>query len=46
MDIKINDKNEPIDKRKKSDELSNAEFKAKTNEELNEKKPAPQSLTA
>lgn len=40
MDIKKNNKNEPIDKRKKSDELSNTEFKAKTNEELNEKRPA------
>tara|TARA_R110001583_G_scaffold10417_2_gene47827 strand:- start:8586 stop:9005 length:420 start_codon:yes stop_codon:yes gene_type:complete len=40
MDIKNNHNNEEIDKPKQSDELSNAEFKAKTNEELNEKKPA------
>jgi len=40
MDIKNNHKNEPTDKRKQSDELSDAEFKAKTNEELNEERPA------
>jgi hypothetical protein len=40
MDIKNNHKNESTDKPKQSDELSNAEFKAMTNEELNEKKPA------
>lgn len=40
MDIKNNHNNEPTDKRKQSDELSNAEFKAKTNEELNEERPA------
>lgn len=40
MDIKNNHKNESTDKPKQSDELSNTEFKALTNEELNEKKPA------
>jgi hypothetical protein len=43
MDIKDNNKNEPTDKGKQSDELSDAEFKAKTNEELNEKTPARQN---
>ncbi len=40
MDIKYNNKNEPTDKRKQSDELSDAKFKPKTNEELNEENPA------
>ncbi len=40
MDIKNDHKNEPNDKRKQSDELSDAEFKPKTNEELNEERPA------
>lgn len=40
MDIKNDHKSEPTDKRKQSDELSDAEFKTKTNEELNEDKPA------
>jgi len=40
MDIKNNHKYEPSDKRKQSDELSDAEFKPKTNEELNEENPA------
>ena len=40
MDIENNHKNESTDKRKQSDEFSNAEFKPKTNEELNEEKPA------
>ena len=40
MDIINNHENEATDKAKQSDELSNAEFKPKTNEELNEKKPA------
>ena len=40
MDIKNNHKNEPTDKLKQSDELSDAVLKAKTNEELNEKRPA------
>ncbi|NQY31408.1 MAG: VF530 family DNA-binding protein, partial [Flavobacteriaceae bacterium] len=39
MDLKNNHKNEPADKRKQSDELSDAEFKPKTNEELNEENP-------
>ena len=43
MDIKNDHKNEPIDKQKQSDELSGAEFKAKTNEELNKEKPARQN---
>ena len=40
MDIKNNKENEEIDKPKQSEEISNAEFKPMTNEELNEKKPA------
>ncbi len=40
MDLKNEHKNESTDKRKQSDELSDAEFKPKTNEELNEEKPA------
>ena len=40
MDIINNHENEATDKAKQSGELSNAEFKPKTNEELNEKKPA------
>lgn len=43
MDIKNNHKNEPTDKRKQSDELSVAKFKAKTNEELNKESPARQN---
>lgn len=43
MDIKNNHKNEPTDKRRQSDKLSVAEFKAKTNEELNEETPARQN---
>ena len=40
MEIKDDHKNEPTDKRKQSDELSEGEFKAKTNEELNEENPS------
>ena len=40
MDIKNDHKNESTDKRKLSDKLSGAEFKPKTNEELNEERPA------
>ncbi len=40
MDIKNNQKNESTDKQKQSDELLDTELKSKTNEELNEKKPA------
>lgn len=40
MDLKNDHKNEPTDKRKQSDELSDAEFKPKTNEELNKENPA------
>ncbi len=40
MNIKSDHKNELTDKGKQSDELSNAEFKPKTNEELNEDNPA------
>jgi len=40
MDIKNNKENEEIDKPKQSEEISNAEFKPMTSEELNEKKPA------
>ena len=40
MDIKNDHKNESTDKQKLSDKLSNAEFKPKTNEELNEESPA------
>jgi len=36
----INDNKEPNDSRKPSDEVSDAAFKAKTNEELNEETPA------
>ena len=41
--MEIENKNEPIDKRKQSGELSAAVFKAKTNEELNEEQPARRS---
>ena len=40
MDIKNEDKSDQTDKREQADELSNVEFKPKTNEELNEKNPA------
>ncbi len=40
MEIKNDHKNEPTDKQKQSDEQSDAEFKPKTNEELNEESPA------
>ena len=40
MDLKNVGKNEPIEKDKQSDNLSGADFKAKTNEELNEEKPS------
>lgn len=40
MDIKNDHKTEPNDKEKPLTELSSAELKAKTNEELNEAKPA------
>ena len=39
MDIENDHKNEPTDKQKQSDELSDVEFKPKTNEELNEESP-------
>ncbi len=42
-DHKNDQKNEPTDKQKPSDELSDAAFKPKTNEELNEKKPKRQN---
>jgi hypothetical protein len=40
MDIENNNNNESTDKGKESNELSDAELKAETNEELNEEKPA------
>lgn len=40
MDIENDHKNEPTDTQNQSDELSNTDFKPKTNEELNEKRPA------
>ena len=40
MDIKNDHKNESTDKRKQTDKLPVAEFKPKTNEELNEERPA------
>ncbi len=40
MDIKNDHKNELTDKQKQSDELPDLEFKPKTNEELNEERPA------
>ena len=40
MDIKNNNKTESTDKQKQSVELSFTEFKPKTNEMLNEEKPA------
>ena len=40
MDNKNDHKNESVDKQKPSDELSDAAFKPKTNEELNETRPA------
>lgn len=40
MDIKEDHKNEPKDKQKPAGEVSNADLKPKTNEELNENKPA------
>jgi len=40
MDIKNDHKSETTDKQKQSDALSNAAFKPKTNEELNEERPA------
>ena len=40
MDLKKDHKNESTVKRKQSEELSNAEFKPKTNEELNEENPS------
>ena len=40
MDIKKDHKNEPTDKGKQSDALSDAALKPKTNEELNEERPA------
>jgi len=40
MDIKNDHNNEPTDKQKQSDELSDAVLKPKTNEELNEENPA------
>ena len=43
MDIKNEHKNEPIDEQKQLDESLNAEFKPKTNAELNEEKPARQN---
>ncbi|MFT4987078.1 MAG: hypothetical protein ACI86P_002559 [Flavobacteriales bacterium] len=36
----IENKNEPTDKEKKSNEVSDVEIKPKTNEDLNEEKPA------
>lgn len=43
MDINNDNKNESTDKQELSDELSNAEFKPKTNEELNAEKPTRQN---
>ena len=40
MDIKNNHKNEPTDKQKQSDNLSDTEFKTQTNVELNKEKPS------
>ncbi len=40
MDIKSERKDESNDKRKQADEFSGAEFRPKTNEELNEERPA------
>jgi len=40
MDIKNDHNNEPTDKQKQSEELSDAVLKPKTNEELNEENPA------
>ena len=40
MDIENNHKNEPTEKPKQSDELSDAALKAKTDEDVNEDKPA------
>ena len=40
MDINDDHKNEPTDKPKQSTELPDGEFKAKTNEELNEENPS------
>lgn len=39
MDLKNNHNNEPTDKQKQSDELSDTEFNPQANEELNEEKP-------
>jgi len=39
MDIKNDHNNEPTDKQKQSDELSDTGFKPKTNEELNQENP-------
>ena len=43
MDIKNDHKNEPTDKGKKSDVLSDVTFKPKTNDELNKERPARQN---
>jgi len=40
MDMKSDHKNEPTDKRKQSDKVLGSEFKPKTNEELNDERPA------
>ena len=40
MDINDDHKNEPTDQPKQSNELQDGEFKAKTNEELNEENPS------
>jgi len=40
MDIKNDYKKEPTDTQKPSDELADTDLKPKTNEELNEKRPA------
>jgi hypothetical protein len=40
MDTKIDQKNEPTDKEKQADVPSDVKFKPKTNEELNEERPA------
>lgn len=40
MDVKNDHKNESTETQKPSDELSNSALKPKTNEELNEEKPA------
>ena len=45
MEIKDDHNNEPTDKQKPSNELLDAEMKPKTNEELNEKKPARKNRT-